>query len=660
MTGAAMRILVLLSYYAPHWTGLTQYAVRLAEAWSAAGHQVTVLCAQHDASLPMHEHRGGVEVIRLPVSARLSRASLTPGIWSAVVQHIPAHDVIVIHSPYPEIAGMTALTRWYNKPSIVIHHGDVVMPAGWRNRVYQLAMDVTHYYGLRWASHIITHSADYSQHSTWLAPLATRVIAITPPVTLPPPDANAVAALRARLGGADALVIGLAGRFVAEKGFDTLIAQLPALRTALPHLRIAYAGAMTVDYEQFYHTQHAQLAHHTDIFVALGLLRDPQDLADFYAACDAVLLPSRSDCYPSVLPEALICGTPIIVNNIPGARAIVHATGAGMVIDTCDTAALIDTLTHLPPAPDATAMAHHFVPQRRAHEYLAVMHELVNPHAPWLSQTDESLLDQLLANEVDMAYRRRARTLLAYLELTDGLCVLDCGCGMGVYLHLMAQLRQLQLVGVDGDLRRLRQAQPHATVAVEIAQLPFAPATFDRILISEVLEHLDDDIGTLQELYTLLRPGGIVAVSVPCATYPFWWDPINATREWLGMAPITNAGPITGIWSNHVRLYTPDQLRRVAEQAGFVVEQLEPQTRATVPFAHLIVYSIGKPLLDYGILPASWLRYADRRHGTTNDGRWWHPFNLIRRVMRWVDMANDPGIDPHGPAVTIVAKLRKV
>ena len=101
MTGAAMRILVLLSYYAPHWTGLTQYAVRLAEAWSAAGHRVTVLCAQHDASLPLYEQRGGVEVIRLPVSARLSRASLTPGIWSAAMQHISAHDVVVIHSPYP-------------------------------------------------------------------------------------------------------------------------------------------------------------------------------------------------------------------------------------------------------------------------------------------------------------------------------------------------------------------------------------------------------------------------------------------------------------------------------------------------------------------------------------------------------------------------------
>lgn len=659
MVGSAMRILVLLSYYAPHWTGLTQYAVRLAEAWVAEGHHVTVLCAQHDDALPLHADINGVAVARLPVSLRISRASLTPGIWRTANQHIATHDIVVIHSPYPEIAGITALARWHNRPCIVIHHGDVVMPTGWRNRLYQIAMDAAHYVGLRWASQIITHSADYAHHSAWLAPIASHVMPITPPVTLPAPNHASVMALRARLGGADAVIVGIAGRFVAEKGFDVLIAQLPALRAVLPTLRIAYAGAMTVDYEAFYQAQHVQLAPHTDMFRTLGLLHNPQDLADFYAACDVVLLPSRSDCYPSVLPEALICGTPIIVNNIPGARAIVHETGAGVVIDTNNTSALINALTHVPQSPDATAMRRHFEPRRRANEYLAVIHELVNPHAPWLSRADEVVLDQLLANEVDMAYRRRARTLLAYLELNDGLRVLDCGCGMGVYLHLMAQLRTLNLVGVDGDLRRLRQAHPHVTAAVDIAQLPFASATFDRILLSEVLEHLDDDGGTLQSLYTLLRTGGIVALSVPCANYPFWWDPINATREWLGIAPITNAGPITGIWSNHVRLYTPAQLRRVAEQAGFVVEQLEQQTRATLPFAHFLVYSIGKPLLDYQLLPSAWLRYADRRYGIANDGRWWHPFNLLRRLMRWIDMENDNGIDQSGPAVTIVAKLRR-
>jgi glycosyltransferase involved in cell wall biosynthesis len=294
-----MRILVLLSYYTPHWTGLTQYAVRLAEAWVADGHHVTLLCAQHDDALPLRAQINGVEVIRLPVRMRLSRASLTPSIWRAANHHIPTHDIVVIHSPYPEIAGITALARWHNRPSIVIHHGDVVMPPGWRNRIYQAAMDATHYLGLRWASQVITHSVDYAQHAAWLAPLAPHVMAITPPVTLPAPNQASVMALRARLGGSEAVEVGLAGRFVAEKGFDTLISQLPVLRAALPNLRIAYAGAMTVDYEAFYLAQQSQLTVHKDMFISLGLLRNPQALANFYAAsccCPHVVIATRVSC----------------------------------------------------------------------------------------------------------------------------------------------------------------------------------------------------------------------------------------------------------------------------------------------------------------------------------------------------------------------------
>ena len=47
------------------------------------------------------------------------------------------------------------------------------------------------------------------------------------------------------------------------------------------------------------------------------------------------------------------------------------------------------------------------------------------------------MLDRLLSNEADMAYRRRVPTLMDFLELRDGDTVLDCGCGMGFYLSLI-------------------------------------------------------------------------------------------------------------------------------------------------------------------------------------------------------------------------------
>ena len=57
-----MRILFLLTYYYPHWTGLTRYAGRIAEGLAARGHEVHALAVRHDPDLPLEEVIGGVRV----------------------------------------------------------------------------------------------------------------------------------------------------------------------------------------------------------------------------------------------------------------------------------------------------------------------------------------------------------------------------------------------------------------------------------------------------------------------------------------------------------------------------------------------------------------------------------------------------------------------
>ncbi len=61
----------------------------------------------------------------------------------------------------------------------------------------------------------------------------------------------------------------------------------------------------------------------------LGLIVERQELADFYAMCDVFALPSRTNCFPSVQIEAMMCGTPVVATNIPGAREVVRVTGMG-------------------------------------------------------------------------------------------------------------------------------------------------------------------------------------------------------------------------------------------------------------------------------------------------------------------------------------------
>ena len=71
-----MRILHVLTYYRPHVSGLTIYVERLARGLAAAGQQVTVLTSQYDRALPRRELRDGVNVVRVPVLARISKGVL--------------------------------------------------------------------------------------------------------------------------------------------------------------------------------------------------------------------------------------------------------------------------------------------------------------------------------------------------------------------------------------------------------------------------------------------------------------------------------------------------------------------------------------------------------------------------------------------------------
>ncbi len=280
-----------------------------------------------------------------------------------------------------------------------------------------------------------------------------------------------------------------------------------------------------------------------------------------------------------------------------------------------------------------------------------------------LTAQDHATLDRILRNEADMAYRRRARILLDYLELQDGESVFDCGCGMGFFLMMLAKLRKLRLVGLDGDMERLHWAQreqvPASLLSGDIFYLPVADQTFDKVLFTEVLEHLSDDRRGLCEIYRILKPGGLLALSVPHAHYPFWWDPFNAVWTRLGGQPIRK-GPIAGIWSNHERLYAPRDLVQKILEAGFEIETVEEQTHFSFPFIHFLVYGIGKPLLERDLLPASLRFSADRFSGERNTGSILNPINFAVRVLRYFDRLNDtPAIESQSTFVNILVKARR-
>lgn len=264
-----------------------------------------------------------------------------------------------------------------------------------------------------------------------------------------------------------------------------------------------------------------------------------------------------------------------------------------------------------------------------------------------------------------MAFKRRAQTIFEWLGETSGKAILDCGCGRGFYLKMLRHLGDARLAGIDLELPYLRKARrntaglPGITLANgSIYDLPFPDSSFDAVILSEILEHVDRDVEALREVRRVLKPGGEALITVPHAAYPFWWDPINRTLENVFGTHI-GRGPLAGIWAFHVRLYTPEQLRGATLAAGFAVEEELSQTHHTLPFVHNLLYGLGKPVLESGLFGKGLAEVADRAAFDQGDGSPLHPVNVALKMLNWMDRKNGRTEAPGRSTVNLCLRARK-
>jgi glycosyltransferase involved in cell wall biosynthesis len=339
-----MKILMALTYYYPHWTGLTAFAQRMAEGLAARGHQVTVVTSWYRRDLPREEVHHGVGIVRVPTLLRLSRGQVMPSFPAVVHRLVREHDVVQVHTPMLETWLVGALAHRAGRKMLMTHHGDLVMPAGLWNQFVQKTVGWMLDQGAKAADMISIYTQDYARNSAFLRPHAHKVVAIFPPVVFPRPDLQQAATWRSQLGLDGYRTVGFAGRFVEEKGFDYLLQAMPLVAERLPQVKFLFAGEPNVVYENFYQRCLPLIEAQRDKLVMLGLITDPQKMAQFYAMCDVFVLPSRTDCLASVQVEAMLCGTPVVATNIPGARQAVKRSGMGLLVEPRNPAALAEGL----------------------------------------------------------------------------------------------------------------------------------------------------------------------------------------------------------------------------------------------------------------------------------------------------------------------------
>jgi SAM-dependent methyltransferase len=155
------------------------------------------------------------------------------------------------------------------------------------------------------------------------------------------------------------------------------------------------------------------------------------------------------------------------------------------------------------------------------------------------------------------------------LDVRAGMDVLDLGCGEGRHTF-EAYRRGADVVSLDlshADLATTRtwtgamdlgDETPAGTrtapVVADLRALPFGDASFDRVIASEVLEHIEDDATAVSELARVLKPGGRAAITVPR------WLPERICWA-LSDEYHANEG-------GHVRIYRASELARLCGDAG--------------------------------------------------------------------------------------------
>jgi len=345
-----MRLLIVLTYYRPHTSGLTIYAERLAKAWVRRGHQVTVLTSHYSKDLPAEEVIDGVRIIRAPVLFRLSKGVIMPTFGFIASRLVSESDVIQLHLPQFDAAGIALRGRLLKKPTVITYHCDLLMPPGLLSRAANYAVDLMNHLAARFTHKIVTYTRDYAENSAYLKNYLSKLQVIQPPVELPVVSPENVREFAATNNPGHCWpVIGMAARFATEKGVEVLLQALPTILKDYPNALVQFAGAYKeiMGEEHYFQKLAPQVRHfeETGNWRFLDVL-DPARMAMFYPNIDLLVLPSlnSTEAFGLVQIEAMMNGKPSVASNLPGVRQPVLQHKMGKIIPIGDSKALADAV----------------------------------------------------------------------------------------------------------------------------------------------------------------------------------------------------------------------------------------------------------------------------------------------------------------------------
>jgi len=168
------------------------------------------------------------------------------------------------------------------------------------------------------------------------------------------------------------------------------------------------------------------------------------------------------------------------------------------------------------------------------------------------------------------------------IPLRAGMRVLDAGCGSGRHLCESFRTPGVEVAGVDLNRADLGKAKGFLSLIAreqkgrwivaqaDVTKLPFADGSFDVVICSEVLEHIQDNRTAVAELVRVLKPGGDLVVTVP----RFWPE-----RICWAISRAYHREP-----GGHIRIYQKQELMDLLEAAGARCRQIRYRHGLHAPY----------------------------------------------------------------------------
>lgn len=412
----------------------------------------------------------------------------------------------------------------------------------------------------------------------------------------------------------------------ARMGLDTLLHGMVGLARHAPEVRLLIGGAGS--HRAALERQVGELGLDKHV-TFLGFVPDA-DLPRYYQAADVFVLPTRElEGFGLVTAEALACGTPVLGTPVGATPELLEPLDPTLVFHDAtagameaDLTAFLDRLARSPA--EALRLRErcrhhaesHFGWEHVVDELEQALGDVVERRPPvdatpaTCEACDGALVpSRLLYNgqryrvcrqcgarrvaalpaaaevqrEYEQRYQRRfppgqiagsrramLRTILGRMRSLGATGrLLDIGCGGG---HLIREARAEGWRTVGTDLAHEACATAAATgqvVQADARALPFSGAAFDALTVVNVLDHTIHPRRVLQEAARVLRPGGLLVVRIPNATFHAPWAPLLAHLGPLVRWRRWDAYPIL-----HLFAFSPHALRRLVERAGFDVVAL--------------------------------------------------------------------------------------